>query len=86
MKSAEESAPRIKVLISSKGTEACSRDGLPDTGADINLMSEDWTTDIGLKVNKRDKVKVVAADGEFLKILGSVMVQLDQAFHFAPPK
>ena len=55
MNSAEESAPRIKVLISSRGTEACSRDGLPDTGADINHIDRD-AADIE-RQELRDKAK-----------------------------
>ena len=68
--------PRIDVRISGKGANPVVRKGLADTGADINIMSENWATEQGLKVDTRDKIKVFAADDEKMKIKGSADVEL----------
>ena len=72
-----QQTPRIDVKVTSEGAEMLTRPGLPDTGADINLMSIDWAKEQGLLLDKTDKISCVAADGEPLKILGSAMAQLD---------
>ena len=72
-----QQTPRIDVKVTSEGAEMLTRPGLPDTGADINLMSNDWAKEQGLLLDKTDKISCVAADGEPLKILGSAMAQLD---------
>ena len=76
-KSAVKKTPRIDVMITSEGAKPMARRGLPDTGADINIMSNDWATEQGLRVDKTDKIKVYAADDEQLKIRGTTNVELD---------
>ena len=68
--------PRIEVSIASDGVDTVARFSLPDSGADVDIMSKDWAEDQGLILDKTDKVSFHAADNKSLEVEGSVQFEV----------
>ena len=81
-----QKTPRIEVGIASDGVKTITRLSLPDSGADVNLMSSDWAKDQGLVLDKEDTITIRAANHNSLKVDGSAQTCLTYQGQSAPAK